>query len=263
MDMDVSRGGQEKVTSLRVRAASGITWTGTSALVTTVLHFLQLAVLARLLVPQDFGLMAMVMVAVGFAGAFADMGVSNAIIHRQDATREQLSSLYWLNMLAGAVVFVLVWAATPLIVTLYNEPRLVGLTSWVALIFPITAVGQQFEILLEKELHFKRLAVIETASATAGTAVAIATAVVGQGVFALVWGQLVNAGCKATMLAGTGFSAWRPRFRLRRDDLKGYTSFGLYQMGERSINYFNSRLDQLLIGALLGAQTLGYYHLAF
>ena len=77
----------------------------------TALQFVSLAVLARLLSPSDFGLMGMIMVVIGFAQAFADMGISNAIIYRQDATRDQLSSLYWLNILAGVVVFFVVWVS--------------------------------------------------------------------------------------------------------------------------------------------------------
>lgn len=71
----------------------------------TAFQFVTLAVLARLLSPSDFGLMGIIMVVIGFAQAFADMGISNAIIHRQDATKDQLSSLYWLNILAGVIVF--------------------------------------------------------------------------------------------------------------------------------------------------------------
>ena len=102
--------------SLKRQAAEGAYWTGTSSVVVTVLQFAQLAILARLLVPEDFGLMAMMMVVIGFAQAFADMGISNAIIHRQDTTDEHLSSLYWLNILAGIVLFFLLVAAVPAIV---------------------------------------------------------------------------------------------------------------------------------------------------
>jgi len=110
--------------TLKQKAIAGVKWSGVSMAVVTALQFITLAVLARCLTPSDFGLMGMIMVVMGLAQSFADMGISNAIIHRQDATRDQLSSLYWLNILAGVVVFCAVCVSTPLVVIFYHEPRL-------------------------------------------------------------------------------------------------------------------------------------------
>lgn len=249
--------------SLKEQAASGVKWTGAATAITTGVQLCQVAVLARLLSPSDFGLVGMLLVIVGFAQAFADMGISNAIIYRQDATRQQLSSLYWLNLIAGIAVFFLVWASTPLIVRFYREPRLANLVFWVALTFLITPVGQQFQILLQKQLRFSQLARIEVAAAAGGATAGISTAILGHGVFALIWSQLAYALVKATSLAGLGWRTWPPALRFRLHDLRGYLGFGLYQMGERSVNYFMQRLDHLLVGLLLGAKALGYYTLAF
>ena len=141
--------------SLKRQAAEGAYWTGTSSVVVTVLQFAQLAVLAWLLVPEDFGLMAMMMVVIGFAQAFADMGISNAIIHRQNTTDEHLSSLYWLNILAGIVLFFLLLAMVPAIVAFFAEPRLAELIPVTALIFLIAPFGQVFQALLQKNLRFR------------------------------------------------------------------------------------------------------------
>ena len=248
---------------LRKSTVSGVKWTSVSTIITIVLRFLQLAILARLLSPEDFGLMAMIMVVLGFAQSFADMGISNAIIHRQDTTREQLSSLYWINIIAGGAVFFLVVAATPHVVSFYKEPRLEELMFWAAMIFIVIPIGQQFQILLQKYLRFKELSLVEIVSALIGGVIAILSAVAGQGVLSLIWGQLSNSTSKTVILVGLGWKEWRPKLHFKRSDLRGYIGFGLYQMGEKSINYFNSRIDQLLIGTLLGAQALGYYSLAF
>jgi len=101
--------------TIKQQAVSGIKWSGASMGMKTGLQFVTLAVLARLLSPSDFGLMGMVMVVIGFAQLFADMGISNAIVYRQDTTREELFSLYWLNILVGIVVFFIVCGACPLI----------------------------------------------------------------------------------------------------------------------------------------------------
>jgi len=249
--------------SLRKLATSGVKWTAASTVITTVLQFFQLTVLARLLEPQVFGLMAMMLVVIGFGQAFSDMGVSNAIICKQDVSRDHLSTLYWANFIAGMTVFGLVMAIRPFVAYLYNEPSLGGLIPWMALIFLITPIGQQFQSLLQKELRFDLLAQIDVVATVIGTVVVVFMAVRGEGVFSLILGRLSNALSKSIMLACVGWKEWSPSMRFNRADLKGYLAFGLFQMGERSINYFNERLDQLLIGTLLGAQALGYYVVAF
>src|SRR6266446_3334400 len=110
--------------SLKAEAISGAKWTTASTMAVAAVQFLQLIVLARLLSPSDFGLMAMAMAALGFAQIFADAGISSAIIHRQKSSRQELSSLYWLNVFAGTIVFGLTILATPLIVSFFGDPRL-------------------------------------------------------------------------------------------------------------------------------------------
>lgn len=249
--------------TLRHKAISGVKWNGLATGVTAGLQFVTLIVLARILAPADFGVMGMIMVVIGFAQAFADMGLSNAIIHRQDTSSDQLSSLYWLNVLAGVAVFSVICAAAPLVVRFYHEPRLQNLLYLTALIFLITPLGQQFQILLQKELRFEGLAKTVIASAAANSVVAVILALGGFGVYSLIWGQLAGAAVKVVLLLKIGWGDWRPRFHYSRRDIKGYASFGLYQMGERTINYFNANLDYLLIGSLLGAKALGYYTLAY
>jgi len=248
--------------SLKAQAISGVKWNGISMVVITALQFVRVAILARLLSPTDFGLMGMIWVVIGFAQAFADMGISNAIIYRQDAAKQQLSSLYWLNILAGIAVFLIVCASTPLIVTFYHEPRLTNLIYLTALVFLITPIGQQFQMLMQKELQFKHLARIEIVNTFADSMVAIILAFAGLGVFCLVWGLLAGTLIQVLLLCHWGWKHWRPHWHFSRRDLSGYISFGLYQMGERTVNYFNSSLDYLLIGSMFGAKALGYYTLA-
>lgn len=249
--------------SLKSKAVSGVKWMGMSAAFTTSAVFIQIAVLAHLLVPEDFGLMGMVMVLIGFAQAFSDMGISKAIIYRQDATREELSSLYWLNLLAGIIVFSLTWAAAPLAVAFYNEPRLYDLMRWAAVMFLVIPLGQQFQILLEKELQFNQIAKVDIAAVTIGAIFAVSFAIAGQGVFALVWGELAKVGMRSMMLLRIGWPRWRPGFRFKIRDLKGYLGFGLYQMGEGSVNIFSAKVDYLIIGKFLGPTVLGAYMLAY
>jgi len=249
--------------SLRQSAESGARWTIGSSAVGGAIQILQFAVLARLLSPVDFGLMAMMVVVIRFAQLYADLGVGNAIIYRQDATLDHLSTLYWTNILAGVLVFAVLVAATPLLVLLYAEPRLASYLPFVAASILILAVGQQYQILLQKHLRFRELAVAESVAAAVGAVVTIAAAFAGQGVVALIYGLLTSALIRTLLYIGSFVREWRPTLHFDYRDLRNYLSFSLYQLGERSINYFSQHADQLLIGAVLGATTLGYYNLAY
>ncbi|HET6762445.1 MAG TPA: MOP flippase family protein [Longimicrobiaceae bacterium] len=249
--------------SLRRAAAAGFTWTGLSSVGTTLVQFAQLAMLARLLAPDDFGLLAMVMVVLGFAQAFTDMGVSQAIVHRQDATRDQLSSLYWLNVLAGVAVFVIVAAAAPLLARLFGDDRLRAPVMVAACVFLITPWGQQFQVLLERELRFRTLTAAEVSASVLGALVAVTAAWQGRGVFALVYGQLAGSAVRAGILCSVGWREWRPGLRFRWADVTGFVGFGVYQMLERCVNFASANVDKLLIGSLLGAGPLGFYNVAY
>jgi O-antigen/teichoic acid export membrane protein len=227
------------------------------------LGFVQTATLAHFLRPRDFGLMAAVSVVVGFAQAFGDMGVSSAIIVRHVTSRETLSSLYWLNIAAGLFVFLLILASTPLVVHYFNQPRLRDLLPWAGLTFLIRPLGQQFFVLLERDLRFKELARIEILAAAAGAIVAITAAAEGAGVWALIWGVLAKSIVWSALLLLQGLPSWRPYRHFRASDLRGYLGFGLYQMGERCVTFLYLNVDYLLIGRFLGIEALGAYSLAY
>ncbi len=251
------------MTSLRQEAARGVKWTSLSTLLVVVIGVAQIAVLTRLLSRADFGLMAMVTTVTGFANIYADMGLSNAIIQRKSPTREQLSTLYWTNIVTGVTLFVVVAGLSPLVSAFFREPRLRGLVVLGATIFLIIPLGQQFQILLQKELEFDRLARVEVSSAAIGFAVAVGAAAAGLGVWALVIGILAQSAGRMLQLVAIGWRRWPPGLHFARADLKGYISFGLYQIGERTIYYWAANIDYLLIGRYLGAAPLGLYTIAY
>ena len=249
--------------SLKRIAVLGARWTTISTGIVTAVQFLQTLILARLLAPEDFGLMAIVMMVLGFVQTYADMGISSAIIHRQDTTVEQLSSLFWLNILAGFAVFVVTLASSSIVVAAYNEPQLGRLILYAALIFLISPLGGQFGLLLQKELEFGTLAVCEIISAMFAASVTVIAAIDGLGVFSLVLGRLGGACLTAGLFGVIGWRRWRPRLHFCRADLRGYLSFGLYQMGQSTIVFLTGHIDQLYIGIVLGPQFLGYYVFAW
>lgn len=252
-----------KDSSLAGKAAAGAKWTGLSQTVSGLLQLLQMVVLARCLGLGDFGVVTIILVALGLAGSFADLGLSNAIIHRQDCTRAQLASLYWLNIIGGAATCLLLAASAPFIARLYGEARLLELIPVAALSLLITAFGQQYHVLLQKDLRFDLLAKAVIGGTAAGTAVAISAAASGAGPVCIVWGQLALAGTRTLLLASLGSEYGGRVFRLRPSEVRRYLTFGLYQMGERALNFLSRNFDKALIGALLGSEALGLYSAAF
>src|SRR5262245_49343036 len=162
--------------SLKHAVIAGAKWTSVSTVVSAAVQFAQMAVLARLLSPVDFGLMAMVMIVLNFAQIYSDLGISAAIVQKQDPSWKELSSVYWASIFVGIFVFGLLLAATPIIVRLYGEPRLSTLVPAISILFLIAPFGSQFSLLLQKNLEFRTLALIDMSAAISGAVIAIAAA---------------------------------------------------------------------------------------
>ena len=160
--------------------------------------------------------MAASVVVIGLARAFADLGLSSAIIAKQIRDRNALSSLYWASIIAGFVMFGLVLGLTPLMVAFYNEPELWGILPWVALSFVIIPIGQQFQMLLQMELHVDRLVKVDVVAGVVALLVAVGAALAGAGAVSLAFGYLARVSTASCLYAAWGWRTWRPQLRLRR-----------------------------------------------
>ncbi|BBI31807.1 MOP flippase family protein [Cohnella abietis] len=249
--------------SLRVKGITAMKWSSLSTVVSIVIQIAQIVIISRLLKPGDYGLMGMIMVFVVMAVAMNDLGISNAIIHRQNVTRKELSSLYILNLAAGATACLTVWLLAPVAAYFYHEPKLIGPMHVMAFLCFVPSIGQQFQVLFQKELKFDYLAKVDIAAYLFGFTVVLIGAINGYGVYALVWSHLANALLKSIALAIVGWRRWKPSWHFSTKDLKGYLSFGLYQMGTNITQTFISNLDYMILGRMFGAEKLGYYTFAF
>lgn len=233
-------------------------------IVVTLFQLAQLTILARILGPEILGLMAILMVVIGFSQSFMDMGISNAIIHRRKVSNSQLSSLYWLNIFSGLILSILVALASPLIASFYNEITLVNSLLMLSCVFVINSIGSQFKVLFQKELKFKVMGIIDMCSSLTSFLVAIYFASMGYGLNSLVFAMIAQSIVSSFSYFITGINSfYRPNFRFKNSELTGFYSFGFYQMGERSINYLTANIDTLIIGKLLGMQAVGFYNMAY
>lgn len=249
--------------NLKSQAVSGVKWSGVSMGVTTALQFITLAVLARLLSPSDFGLMGMIMVVIGFAQAFADMGLSNAIIQRQDVEEDNLSSFFWINVFSGIIILICILLCRPIIALYFKQPVLSDYLIFAAFIFLITPVGQIFTTILKKELKFETLSKIKIAGSVVYSISTIGLALAKFEVLSLIFGQLIRSLFTVIILFFIFRKIWLPRLHFSITEIKSYLSFGTFQMGEKAVNYFSANIDYIIIGRFLGPAALGFYTLAY
>src|SRR2546425_4139783 len=156
-------------------------------------------VLARLLVPQEFGLVAMVTAVTGFLSIFQDAGLSMATVQRQEITHAQVSNLFWVNVAVGGVTTLLVAASAPVVAWFYREPRLVGITLVLSITFVLASSAVQHIALLNRQMRFRVIAVIDILSMLAGYLTGIGMALSECSYWALVGANVTQGGIKLVL----------------------------------------------------------------
>jgi len=236
-------------------------WTASSRIGSQIAQFAITAVLARLLVPADFGLVQMYVVFTGFAMLFVDLGFVGALVQRKEIDERHLSSAFWLNLASSTAVAVLIAALSPALATFYGEPRLMPLTIVAALNFVIAAPALVQIAQLRRALNFRFLAIADIAATVVSGVVAIAAAIAGLGVWSLVLLLLVSSATKTSILWFS--SDWRPKWLLDRTAVRELWRFGGNLIGSYSLTYWARNADNLLIGKFIGLTQLGLYSRAY
>jgi O-antigen/teichoic acid export membrane protein len=242
---------------LRRKTISGGMAAAAGQVVTFALHFGSIAVLARLLGPGDFGVVAMVTAVTGFMALFGDSGLSLATVQRERITHAQVSTLFWINLGLGVALAALTAALGPALAWFYGEPQLTAITAALAGGFVLRGLGVQHQALLRRNLQFPRLVLVSTFGALAGYTAGITAALRGLGHWSLVVQALVMAG--ATTLAAWLACPWRPGAPARDPAVAGMAKFGGAFTGSTVMNYLLRNFDNLLVGWYWGASALGYY----
>jgi O-antigen/teichoic acid export membrane protein len=226
-----------------------------------VLRVGSLMVLAHLLDPKDFGLVGMVTAVTGVLGLFKDFGLSTVTVQRATMTDQQTSMLFWLNLLVGGMLGFLSLASAPILVAFYQEPRLFWVTVILSVSFLFNAAGVQHSALLQREMRFTALAVIEILSLLISSVVGIGMACVGLGYWALVGWSLV---LPAANSAGAWLmTAWVPGAPSREVGMHSMMRFGGTVTLNGLIAYIAYNLDKVLLGRFWGMEALGIYGRAY
>jgi PST family polysaccharide transporter len=217
--------------------------------------------LARLLMPADFGIIAMVAPILGFVIIMADLGIVQAIVQRPILTRGQLNSFFWFNNALSAIMALILMAFSGALARFYHEPRLASVTVALASLVMVTGLSMQQSALLNRTMRFSALAIAETASQALGLCASAFSAWRGLGYWSLVIGQatvsIING-----LVVWTA-SAWRPTWPSFSTDAFEMLKFGGSVTISNIALYLNSVLDNVIVGFYLGEVSLGLYDRAW
>jgi O-antigen/teichoic acid export membrane protein len=228
-------------------------------MVRALLQLAQTMLLARLLAPADFGLMAVVASAFAVFSLFVDLGMSNALIHFQNPSRSARSTLYWLNIGSSSALMLVFAAIAWPFAYFYRQPEILPLMLAMSLAMPLSAAGQQFRVMAEKELRFSSVAAIDIVSSACGLVVALAAALFHGGAYSLVFAVLSAAATSSALswlLLSRGI---RPSFQFDFNEAKPYLRYGSYRLGDSLLNNVQSQADVLIGGAIVGPALMGPY----
>jgi PST family polysaccharide transporter len=213
--------------------------------------------LARLLLPEHFGLFAMVSALTGFAPALIDLGTQDATVQKTHISPDEISALFWLSTAIGGSLTLVVGLCAPLIASFYHEKELEQIVVIWSVVFLLSALPNQHLALLRRSLLFKRLAIIEVGANLFGAAGALGLAFLGYGYWALVFRPLLTA---AMTLVSAGLACpWMPNFPRYTAGVGEMLRFGLNITAFTAIDYFSRALDRVVLGYAQGAKPLGYY----
>lgn len=226
-----------------------------------LLQLASVVVLARLLSPRDYGLMAVGLLIVGMGEVVRDLGLSTAAIQAPELTRRQRDGLFWVSAAAGVVLAVVAAAGAGVVAAVFGQPELVPVTRALALTFVLNGLAAQYRAGLSRDLRFGAVAGADLLAQLAALVVAVTTAVAGAGYWALVFQQLTvgTVGLVAVMAS----ARWLPGRPRRGVGLRPFLRFGGGLTGTHIVYYVGNNLDTMALGLWAGPTALGVYSRGF
>jgi PST family polysaccharide transporter len=243
------------------RSARGGAVTMTAQGFKFVFSMLATIVLARLLKPEDYGLIGMVAILINFVGMFQYLGLSTATVKWSELNHQQVSTLFWVNMLLSVVIMLVTVTSGPLLAWFYHEPRLIGITAGYGATILFAGLAIQHEAILTRQMRFTAIVVVEVVALLIGFVSAVVAASYGAGYWSLVLNQMVMT--LVTVIGVWTVCRWRPGLPGRGVGLRSMLSYGGNLTGFNVMTFFSRNLDNLLIGKFWGPYQLGVYSRAY
>ena len=242
---------------LKQKTISGMIWSGIGRIGTVGISFISNIVLARLLMPDDFGCIGMLYVFIAISGIFVSGGLGQALIQKKEPTHIDYTTVFYWNLVMSVIFYLILFFCAPAIARFYDIPLLKD----VLRVQSIVLLIQSFAIVqanqLQKQLRFKELSTRNIVSALAGMTVAIIMAFLGYGVWSLVASTLITALVSVALL--WKMSTWRPTLEFSFQSLKELFSFGGLMLLSSLVETIYTNLQSLIIGKFYSAKDLGYF----
>lgn len=243
--------------SLKRKTFNGILWSGIERFSVQGLQMLTLLIVARILTPQDFGLVGMLTIFIAVAQSLVDSGFSQALIRKQNRTEEDNSTVFFFNIVISLCLYLILYIIAPIVASFYDEPQLISLMRVLCLVVIINSFSVVQRAIYTAAIDFKTIAKITLLAATVSGGFAIWLALNGYGVWTLVWQQLINALVTSVLLCL--FSKWHPHLVFSWDSFWQLFSFGSKLLAGGLLNTIYDNIYQLFIGKIFNARSLGYY----
>lgn len=248
--------------SLAKKTANAIAWVTLITIISKILGFVTQIVLAKLLAPADFGLLAIGLLAINSMGIFRDLGFGATLIYKKDdSDHTAANTAFILLPLVASILFLIAYFSAPYIAVFFDNSAVEPIVQVLALTFVISSFGTVPSMLLEKELEFKKKVVPETVPIIGYALVAIGLAMNGYGVWSLVYGQIVSAMLTAGLIWLV--SDWRPTFKFDRKIARILFDYGKHIIGANIVIFLITNIDDAIVGRVLGVEALGFYTLAY
>ena len=248
-------------TDLRGSSVRAAAYTGAAGLGDFVIRIGSTAVLARLILPEHFGLVMMVTAVTAIADQLKDMGLSSATVQRKEISREEVTNLFWVNVLVSVAIALVICGAAPLVSMYYREPRLTPITCVLATNFVWGGLMTQHQALLTRQLKLGHTSTVRLLTSVVSTALAVLLAWWNYGYWALIWREVARS---ILLVAGMWLCfPWIPGLPSRKTDIRSLIRFGTNLTGANILATICSGFDRFLIGRFWGAAPVAVYRQAY
>jgi O-antigen/teichoic acid export membrane protein len=242
------------------KARKGLSWSLFGNLIKQILNISVSIVIARILGPEDYGVVAIASIFVAFSQIFVDVGFTDGIIQKLDVNKLAISSVFYFNLFISIILGLSIYFLAPAIGDFFDSTDVVGVIQLIMLVLPISALGKIHSAILTKELEIKALTIRDIISSFVGGAVGLWLAFSGFGVWSLVW-QQISAAISGTLLLWFG-SNFIPLFAFSWKELKGLLAFSYFVFMDSLMQQVFNKLDTVFVGKMFSPTILGLYNRA-
>src|SRR5215208_2599130 len=252
---------EKSTSSLTQKTVRGVFWSYLSFLGGKGLNFVSTIILARLLLPEQFGLIGYCLVVIQYVDIINSAGINTALVARRERLQEAANAAFVANLLFGAVCFAIVWLIAEPVSIFFKSPEIIPFFRVLGLSLPLTGLGMVPDAMLKREMKFQTILIADVSRNFMKGAISVGMALMGFGVWSLVWGQVL--GVLTGSILSWILAGWRPTWHFHPEATRTIAFFGYHIILLETAGALRNNVDYLLVGRILGAAALGYYTMAY